>query len=297
MVKFLVASLPVLLLFLIALPAKAEDDNPVVTEPEDYLMVKLGDEEIYYREVQQVWQELFPGEGKAPALAGFGDNVRDNIVRGIITERLMVKEAKKQNLGESPELKEQLELLKQKLMVKALLEKQVQKVSEEDVKARYDEVVEKASGKEEVHASHILVESEEDAEKLYEKLKEGGADFAQEAKEISTDKGTAVNGGDLGYFAKEQMVPEFAEAAFALKKGELSKPVKSSFGWHIIKVHDRRPIPVPTLEESYESIKKSIAREASQQYILDLMKNADFTYYGPDGEELPLDLDDTAKLQ
>src|ERR1700739_5083039 len=99
------------------------------------------------------------------------------------------------------------------------------------------------SGQEEVHARHILVEGEDEAKAIIEQLK-GGADFAKLAKEKSKDPG-AAEGGDLGYFTKDQMVPEFAEVAFKLDKGQVSEPVKTQFGWHIIKVEARRSAPPP----------------------------------------------------
>ena len=113
---------------------------------------------------------------------------------------------------------------------------------------------------EEVHARHILVPTEDEAKAILAQLK-GGADFATLAKEKSKDPG-AADGGDLGYFTKEQMVPEFAEVAFKLDKGQLSDPVKTQFGWHIIKVEDKRIKPTPTFEQVKAQIENYIAHRA-----------------------------------
>ena len=111
----------------------------------------------------------------------------------------------------------------------------------------YDEAIKQVKNEEEVHARHILVPTEDEAKAILAQLK-GGADFAALAKEKSKDPG-AAEGGDLGYFTKDQMVPEFAEVAFKLDKGQLSDPVKTQFGWHIIKVEDKRIKPTPTFEQ------------------------------------------------
>src|SRR5258705_2132051 len=105
----------------------------------------------------------------------------------------------------------------------------------------------------EVPARHILVPTEDEAKAILAEVKKG-TDFAELAKQKSKDPGAAAEGGDLGYFGKSQMVPEFAEAAFKMKKGEVSDPVKSQFGWHIIKVEDKRTKPVPAFENVKDQI-------------------------------------------
>ena len=118
----------------------------------------------------------------------------------------------------------------------------------------YDDAVKQMGSEQEVHARHILVATEDEAKAIEAELKKG-ADFATLAKEKSKDPG-AAEGGDLGYFTKDQMVPEFAEVAFKLDKGQISDPVKTQFGWHIIKVEDKRTKPTPTFDEV-----KAAARE------------------------------------
>ena len=252
----------------------------------DYVIVELNGEKIMYSQVQALWDELFPGEGAAPPLASFGDAIRDNIVRGLVSERLMLAEAERIKLDESDRVKERMEAMKRQILVQELLRERHKDLAESNVKKRYDELVKKADGKEEIRASHILVESEEEAEKLLDSLKDGKVDFALIAKEVSKDKGSAAAGGDLGYFTKEQMVPEFAEAAFELDKGELSDPVKSPFGWHLIKLQDRRDLPLPTLDEARPQIVKQLQAEADSQYVLDLLEDADINYYDADGKEI-----------
>jgi peptidyl-prolyl cis-trans isomerase C len=253
----------------------------------DYLIAEVGGEKIFYHDVEKTWSEIFPGDGAAPPLANFGDAIRENVVRGLVSEKLMLKEAQDKKLDDSAAVQEKLAQIKNQLVVQELLkERNKSVVTDAKVKAKYTELSKQMSGKEEVHASHILVEKEEAAKELYKKVKAGG-DFAKIAKEKSADRGSAVKGGDLGYFTKDQMVPEFAEAAFAMKKGEISEPVKSAFGWHIIQLQDRRKLPVPTLEETRPQIEQQLMAEANQAYILDLLKSAKIKYYNPEGKEIP----------
>ena len=140
-------------------------------------------------------------------------------------------------------------------------------VTEEAIAAAYKAQFESAEPVAEVRASHILVAEEEKAKELKKMLDEG-ADFAKLAAEHGTD-GTKTRGGDLGYFVKEQMVPEFANAAFALEKGTISDPVKSPFGWHLIYLADKRDKPVPPLEQVRDKIVEELSRGVQQKIVTD----------------------------
>jgi peptidyl-prolyl cis-trans isomerase C len=136
----------------------------------------------------------------------------------------------------------------------------------------YDEAIKQTPNEEEVHARHILVPTEGEAKDIEAQLKKGG-DFAALAKEKSKDPG-AADGGDLGYFTKEQMVPEFAEAAFKLEKGQTSDPVKTQFGWHIIKLEDKRIKPTPTFDQVKGQLQSYVARRAQAELVDKLRKTA-----------------------
>ena len=156
--------------------------------------------------------------------------------------------AEQQKLGERPDVKHRLAFDRNRLLMEALLQDAGKAaVSDEAEHKVYEEAIKQMASEEEVHARHILVPTEDEAKAILAQLK-SGADFAALAKEKSKDPG-AAEGGDLGYFTKEQMVPEFAAVAFKLDKGELSDPVKTQFGWHIIKVEDKRIKPTPTFDQ------------------------------------------------
>jgi peptidyl-prolyl cis-trans isomerase C len=136
----------------------------------------------------------------------------------------------------------------------------------------YDEAIKQMAPEEEVHARHILVATEDEAKAIIAELKKG-ADFATLAKEKSKDPG-AAEGGDLGWFTKDQMVPEFAEVAFKLQKGQISDPVHTQFGWHIIKVEDRRTKPTPTFDQVKAQIENYVSHRAQAQFVDNLRHSA-----------------------
>ncbi len=157
------------------------------------------------------------------------------------------------------ELIEQLEtnILFRKLAVKDV------KITDEEIKAYYDEHKTELSEEEQVKARHILVSSEEEAKKIREQL-EQGEDFATLAKEKSEDEMSAVSGGDLGFFGRGLMDPSFEEIAFSLKPGEISQPVKTEFGFHIIEVQERKEAKEPTLEEAQSQVKERLMEEKAK---------------------------------
>src|SRR5207248_4853731 len=137
----------------------------------------------------------------------------------------------------------------------------------------YDEAVKPMGAEEEVRARHILVETEDEAKAIVQQIKDGG-DFAEVAKEKSKDPGSAKDGGDLGYFVKGNMVPEFADVAFKMYPGQVSNPVKSQFGWHVIKLEDRRSRQVPDYEQVKNQIESFVARRAQTEFVAQLREGA-----------------------
>ena len=137
-----------------------------------------------------------------------------------------------------------------------------------------------------MRARHILLPSEAEAKDAKKKI-DGGKSFEDVAREYSKDSGSAKQGGDLGYFTKDKMVKEFADAAFALKKGEVSAPVKSPFGWHIIKVEDSRKLPVPTFAEAKEELRAKLQEKKLNDFVAGLVKGADVKVFDAKGKEVP----------
>ncbi len=202
----------------------------------------------------------------------------------VITSQLLLTEAKKANLADDPQVKAQVKLAQENILEQAYIERKVAAaVTDEAIKKKYDETIKTQPGKEEVHARHILLDNEADAKKVIAEIK-GGAKFEDIAKARSKDPSAAQNAGDLGFFGKEDMVPEFAEAAFKMKPGDVSEaPVKTQFGWHVIQVLEKRTAPPPSLEESKASIQNELRQKAAQDIIVGLQKDATIQRFNIDG--------------
>jgi peptidyl-prolyl cis-trans isomerase C len=160
-------------------------------------------------------------------------------------------------------------------------------ISEEKIKQRYDELVKQEKPVEEINARHILLKTEDEAKAVIADLK-AGKDFAEEAKEKSEDPGTKASGGDLGWFTREEMVPEFADAAFKLEKGQYTDtPVKTQFGYHVIMVVDRRTKPAPTYDQAKVEVFQLLQRELIEQKVRELRTAAKIEEFNLDGSKLP----------
>jgi peptidyl-prolyl cis-trans isomerase C len=198
---------------------------------------------------------------------------REHLISYLADIIMVTQAADKKNLADNPDFKRRLAFLRSKLLMGYELQQEAKTaLTDEALKQTYDEAVKSMSGQEEVRARHILVEGEDEAKAIIDQLK-GGADFAKLAKEKSKDPG-AAEGGDLGYFTKDQMVPEFADVAFKMYPGQLSNPVKTQFGWHVIKVEDKRIKQPPEFEKVKDQIEAYLARKAQSDFIAKLRQSA-----------------------
>jgi peptidyl-prolyl cis-trans isomerase C len=198
---------------------------------------------------------------------------RDYLITYLADVIVLSQAAEQQKLGERPEVKHRLAFDRNRLLMEALLQDAGKSsLSDEAERKVYEDAVKQMASEEEVHARHILLPTEDEAKAVLAELKKG-ADFAALAKEKSKDPGGS-EGGDLGYFTKEQMVPEFSAVAFKLGKGELSEPVKTQFGWHIIKVEDKRTKPTPTFDQVKTQIDNYIAHRAQAALVEKLRSGA-----------------------
>ncbi|MET0576088.1 MAG: peptidylprolyl isomerase [Mesorhizobium sp.] len=180
----------------------------------------------------------------------------------VIEIRLLSDKAVADGLDKQPDFQRRMEFLKQRALHSALVELEVAaKVTDEEIRARYDKEIAATPPANEVHARHILVKTKEEADAIVKQL-DGGADFQKLANEHTTDPSGKTSGGDLGYFAAGQMVPEFEKAAFALEVGAFTKePVQSQFGWHIIKLEDKRAQQPPAFDQVKEQFRSLVLRE------------------------------------
>ena len=199
---------------------------------------------------------------------------RDILISYVADLKLGAKAAEDAKLASGPDFTRRLAYVRDKLLVDEFLEQQVKKaVTPEAAKSLYDETAKQMKPEEEVRARHILVSTEDEAKKVEERLK-AGEDFAKVANEVSKDPGSKASGGELGFFSREQMVGPFAEAAFKLQPNQISDPVKTQFGWHVIQVEEKRTKPVPAFDEMKDQIDQYLTRKAQQDAVLALRANA-----------------------
>ncbi len=238
----------------------AEDSDPLVARANG---VDIRESDLAYAE-----EEV---GGNIPSMPP--QQKRDYLINYLADVIVLSQQADKQKLGDRPEVKRRLAFDHNRLLMEALLQEIGHNALSDDAEHKvYDEAVKQMGNEPEVHARHILVATEDEAKAVVAELKKG-ADFAKLAKERSKDPG-AADGGDLGYFSKDQMVPEFSEAAFKLDKGQISDPVKTQFGWHVIKVEDKRIRPTPTFEQVKPQIENYVAHRAQAELVEQLRKGA-----------------------
>jgi peptidyl-prolyl cis-trans isomerase C len=241
---------------------------PVLAQDADPVLARVNGAEIRASDVAAAEEEI---GANLPPMA---PDARKDYVLTLLSDTLLVSQAAEaKKLADSPAFKTKLAFARNRLLSESLLAQEGKAaVTDEAMRKVYDEAIKQMGTEQEVRARHILVETEDEAKAVLAELKKG-ADFAELAKKKSKDPG-AAQGGDLGYFTKDQMVPEFAEVAFKLEPGKLSDPVKSQFGWHIIKVEDKRNKPIPEFDKVKEQIESFLTRKAQAELVAKLRQDA-----------------------
>lgn len=211
------------------------------------------------------------------------------IAERLIDVKLLSAAARTEKLDQDPDVITEIANTSEQVLTEAYVSRlQDAATTDEAVKALYDKTVKAQPGAPQIHARHILVKTEDEAKAIIAELNKG-ADFAKLADAKSIDK--SVTGGDLGWFDKDVMVPEFSEAAFKLAKGDYTQtPVQTQFGYHVIKVEDKRLTPPPSLDEAKEKLSSELADEAVETKIQELRDHVTIEQFGLDGTPLPADL-------
>jgi len=209
-------------------------------------------------------------------MSGISDSMRQDVLVTLVGDlKGMANLAKKAGLDQSEEFKAHRDYVYIKTLADEYMKGQLkQRVTPQSLQDLYEKLKKEVKPEQEVKASHILLESEDDAKKILERLK-AGEDFTTLAREASKDPTAKDNGGDLGYFTKERMIASFSKVAFETEIGKISDPVKTDFGWHIIKVEDKREVPVPTFEEvksQLEAYQIRIVQQEVTKEVRDLTK-------------------------
>lgn len=230
-------------------PAAPVDPNAVVATANGKPITE-ADLTLAENDLDPQFSRLPPEQRRAAALSA------------VIEIRLLSDEAAADGIDKQPDFQRRMEFLKQRALHSALVESEVAaKVTDAEIQARYDTEMANTPPVNEVHARHILVKTKEEADAIIKQL-DGGAKFEDLANQHTTDPSGKTTGGDLGYFAAGQMVPEFEKAAFALEPGSYTKqPVQSQFGFHVIKVEDKRAQQPPAFDQVKEQFRSLVLRD------------------------------------
>jgi peptidyl-prolyl cis-trans isomerase C len=268
-INILAASLALLLVS--AAPLRAQDKDPLVA--------KVNGTEIHQSDLAVAEEEA----GQLPPMSP--DAKKDYLVQFMTDMILVSKAAETKKLGDSPDFKRKVAFARNKVLMEAMLTSVGKEaLTDAEMHKVYDDAVKQMGEEKEVHARHILFrvapgdekaskEAEDKVKAVIERLNKG-EDFAKLAGELTEDPSGKANGGDLGFFSKEQMVPEFSDTAFGLENGKISGPVKTQFGWHVIKVEEKRVKPQPKFEEVKPQIEQYVVRKAQAEMVQKLRAEA-----------------------
>lgn len=243
-----------------------EQSSDAVTNADDAVLATVDGKSIRETDVRRVYESL-PAQYKQAPFA----MIKAQLVEQLVNMKIIQNAAKTENFDKQAEFTDRVADVKDQLLQEYFIQKKIDAaLTDEALKAAYDKNVADFTPTKEVHARHILLEDEEKAKEVIVLLEQGG-DFVELAKTHSTGP-SGPTGGDLGYFAKDRMVPEFAEAAFAMEKGTYTKaPVKTQFGWHVIFVEDSRDTSPPAFDEMKETLTQTLTTETVTQ-LLDGLK-------------------------
>lgn len=244
------------------------------------LVAKVEGEPIYRRDVVAAFRTL------PPKLQQQGlDKLYERVLEMLIERKMMTVYGRREKIDRSREVRRRMKLVEDQLVREVYLDQLIRKyMSEERIRAHYDEFVRKNPARDEVRARHILVQTEAKAKEIIEQAK-GGQDFAKLASKNSIGP-SAKRGGDLGYFAVGEMVKPFSDVAFKLKKGQVSAtPVKTQFGWHVIKVEDRRNRKVPPYKKVKDQMRREVWAKLGADFLKQFRTQAAVERYSMDGKK------------
>lgn len=246
---------------------------------EDAVVAKVNGYEIKASEVRLAADDL-------PQLSEVAPQLRYAFVVEYLIERhLMAQAAVKDQIADTDEYKRRLAFYQAKALRDAYFNEKIRPtIKDEEVRKIYDEQAAKVNSVERVHARHILVDTEEQAKDALAKIK-GGANFEDLAKQVSKD-GSAQYGGDLDFFSADEMVPEFSKAAFALQPGQISDPVKTDYGWHVIKVVERKLGGAEPFDKVKGGLTMIVLRQKVQDKVAELRKTSEVEMVDPDLQRL-----------
>lgn len=251
--------------------------NYLINKNEGIIIAKINNQNIYKEDLQTRLKDIFNStnqEFEVPQIETLPEEVISILAKEVYVELELTKKAKKSAFTKSDEVKEKITFAKNKILRQAYIDGVLRnETSEEKITEKYQELINEIEGKKEYEISHIIVEDEKQAKKLAKILNLFPSKFARLAKKHSLDKESAANGGNLGYLLENNVIPEIAVILPALKKGSISKPIQTKFGWHIIKLNNIQDARTVSFEEAREAIKASLIKEKLEEINNDILQD------------------------
>ena len=270
------------ILFAASLAAPAAEAQSSPTAPAaDPVLATVNGQPLKLSDVETFYESLPPQYRQIPL-----EQIRDQLLERLVEQRLVADAARAAGMHKRPDVQKRIDFATQGLLNEIYFSERIgAEVTEDRVREEYQKSIALQPKREEVRARHILVKTRDAAIAIITEIR-GGADFSELARTKSTGP-SSRNGGDLGFFAQEQMVPAFSEAAFALKPGEITRePVQTQFGWHVIKVEERRVAGTSSFEEAAGKIRQELSEKAFQEIIAELRSKAKIEMPGSGGSKI-----------
>ncbi len=262
-------------------PAPVKPGPTATPAPADPVVAEVNDQQIHLSDVRVAATQLPEEMRNLPPQMLF-----PMVVSQLVDQRALIDEAKSQGLPSDPKVQQMMRNASDTALQNALLSRDITPlITDAKLQAAYQTQYANKTGQEEVHARHILLKTEAQADDVIHQL-HGGADFTTLAKKLSTDP-AAQSGGDLGWFKKGDMLPEFSDQAFSMKKGDISsKPVHTRYGWHVIQVLDTRVAAPPTYDSVKDQIRQGVIQAAVRQAVKQAVSKVKVVQFNPDGSVL-----------
>lgn len=246
----------------------------------DLLIAKVNNQKIYKAQIEKKLHEIFDGQNqnlKTPELENLPKEVIEILAKEVYLEKEITARAEKSKAANSQEIKDQINEVKSKIIRQAYIDSLMKdEITDEKINEKYLELTKELEGKKEYEISHILVKTKDQAEKIIKDLqaKKAAPKYEELAKKHSLDQESANKGGSLGYVLEDNMIKEIGDVISSLKKGEVSKPIQTKFGWHVIKYNDVRDAKPMSFESVKDNIKEQLTQDRLNEINAKITKNA-----------------------
>lgn len=257
----------ILIMLMLVLPHSYADD----------VVAEYNNKKLHKREIEDHLKTLLNGQlpNKKKRFDDFDSETKARFIQEMVHQKVLEDTVNNSSIQNTDTFKKQMDAVQKQVKINLYLEHYANgKISDSLVKTEYKNYVKALKDNDDLHIHHILVKSEEEAQHLLEEINSGKISFADAAKKHSLDTGSKEKGGDIGFISRGQVVPEFEQAAYSLKKDKVSKPVKTQFGFHLIKLIESRPKKIPTFEEMNQHLKSALSMKIKQQHIAELVEKA-----------------------